>query len=200
MRAAERLFARRGLEVTLDDVAAAAGVGIGTVYRRFANKQGLIIAAFGETVAEMAEATDAADADPDTRRGFTRLCEWYCERIAADRGYGELMTELPYVTQYFATVSERITPTVLRLIDKAVAEGVLRPGIAASDVFAMVTMVGAIASFAEPIDPGLWRRYLGIILDGLRADGFSRQSLAVPPLHVDDVDAAKSAVFAGRRG
>jgi AcrR family transcriptional regulator len=180
LRAAEDLFARRGLAVTLDDVAAAAGVGVGTVYRRFANKQELIIAAFGGTVSEMAEVTDAAYADPDTWRGLTRLCEWYCEHMAADRGFGELMLELPDMTKHFAALRERIAPVVLRLIDKAVAEGVLRPGIAASDVFAMVTMTEAIASCAEPAEPDLWRRYLGIILDGLRAEGFSRQPLAVP--------------------
>ncbi|PPJ15685.1 TetR family transcriptional regulator [Nocardia nova] len=181
LRAANELFARRGLEVTLDDVAEAAGVGVGTVYRRFANKQELIAAVFDQSVAEMAEATDAAHADPDTWRGLSRLFEWYCEHMALDRGFGELMLEIPDVSERFATLRERITPMVLRLIDKAVAEGVVRPGIAASDLFAMVTMVEAIASLAEPVDPELWRRYVSILLDGVRADAIPRLPLAVAP-------------------
>ncbi|MBV7705758.1 TetR family transcriptional regulator [Nocardia sp. 852002-20019_SCH5090214] len=199
LRAARELFADRGLEVTLDDVAEAAGVGVGTVYRRFANKQELIGEVFDQTVNDMAEATEAAYADPDTWHGLTRLFEWSCEHMASNRGFGEVMLELPDAMERFVSVRERIKPMVTRLFDKAVAEGVLRPGIAASDFFAMINMVEAIASFAKPVNPDVWRRYMSIVLDGVRGDCIPRQPLTVPPLNDDDIDNAKEAVFACRR-
>ncbi|MET9214719.1 MULTISPECIES: TetR/AcrR family transcriptional regulator [unclassified Nocardia] len=199
LQAARVLFAARGLTVTLDEVAEAAGVGVGTVYRRFANKQELMGAVLTRAVTEMAEATEAAAADPDTWRGLSGLFEWYCEQLATDRGLGEVMLEFPDVTERFVAVRERIEPVVLRLIDRAVAEGVVRPGFAASDLFAMVTMVAAVARFAAPVNPELWRRYSGILLDGVRADGAARPPLAVAPMDVDDVYSAKSAVFTGHR-
>ncbi|AHH16535.1 TetR/AcrR family transcriptional regulator [Nocardia nova] len=197
--AARSLFAERGLEVTLDDVAEAAGVGVGTVYRRFANKQELIAEVFDQTVNEMAEATEAAYADPDTWHGLAQLFEWSCEHMAGNRGFGEVMLELPDAMERFASVRDRIKPMVTRLIDRAVAEGVVRPGIAASDFFAMIHMVEAIATFSKPVDPQVWRRYMGIVLDGVRADHLPRVPLEVPPLEDDDVDQAKAAVFACRR-
>jgi AcrR family transcriptional regulator len=186
--------------VSLDDVAAAAGVGIGTVYRRFANKHELITELFEQTVTEMAEATEAAGADPDTWHGLTHLCEWYCEHMAANRGFSEVMLELPDVTARFTTVRQRMEPAITHLIDKAVTEGVLRPGIVVTDLFAMINMVEAIANFAKPVNPELWRRYLAIILDGVRADDTSRPALTVPPLDTAGIEKAREAVFACRRG
>ncbi|NKY51911.1 TetR/AcrR family transcriptional regulator [Nocardia vermiculata] len=199
LRAARELFAERGLEVTLDDVAEAAGVGVGTVYRRFSNKQELIGEVFDQTVTDMAEATEAAYADPDTWHGVRRLFEWSCEHMATNRGFGEVMLELPDAMERFASVRDRIKPMVTRLIDKAVTEGVLRPEISGSDFFAMINMVEAIASFARPVNPQLWRRYMCLVLDGARADRVPRVPLTVPPLNDDDVDQAKAAVFACRK-
>lgn len=199
LRAARDLFAERGLEVTLDDVAEAAGVGVGTVYRRFANKQELIAEVFEQTVTDMAEAAEAAYADPDTWHGLCRLFEWSCNHMAGNRGFGEVMLELPDAMERFVSVRNRIKPVVTRLIDKAVSEGVLRPDIAASDFFAMISMVEAIATFARPVNPELWRRYAAIILDGVRADHLPRVPLTVPPLNDDEVDHAKAEVFACRK-
>ncbi|NKY88485.1 TetR/AcrR family transcriptional regulator [Nocardia veterana] len=194
LRAATDLFAERGLEVTLDNVAEAAGVGVGTVYRHFSDKKRLVAEAFEQTVTAMAEATESAFRDPDTWRGLTRLFEWYCEHMAANRGFGEVMLELPDAEQRFASVRERIRPMVLGLIDKALAEGVLRPGVTATDLFAMVNMVESIAGFARPVNPDVWRRYMSIVLDGVRADPVPRTPLAAEPLTADEVARAKAAL------
>lgn len=197
--AARELFADRGLEVTLDDVAEAAGVGVGTVYRRFAGKTELIAEVFDRSVTDMAEAAEAAEADPDTWHGVTYLFEWCCEHMSGNRGFGEVILELPDAVERFESVRDRIRPMIARLIGRAVAEGVLRPGIAASDFFAMAHMVEAIASFAKPVDAGLWRRYMNIVLDGVRADHIPRPPLTVPALDDNDMDQAKVAVFACRK-
>ncbi|QIS22190.1 TetR/AcrR family transcriptional regulator [Nocardia terpenica] len=199
IEAARDLFAERGLEVTLDDVAEAAGVGVGTVYRRFANKQELIVEVFDRSVADMAEATEAACRNPDAWAGFSELFDYCCTHMSANRGFSEVLLELPDPMERFASVRSRIQPSMAALMNRAHAAGVLREGITATDFFSMVNMVESIAAFARPVNPEVWRRYMAIVLDGVRSDSIPRQALTVPPMADDDVDCAKAAVFAARK-
>lgn len=197
--AARRLFAERGLEVTLDDVAEAAGVGVGTVYRRFANKQELIAEVFEQAVADMVEATEAAYRNSDPWAGLAELFEWSCQHMAANRGFGEVILELPDALERFVSVRDHIKPAVGRIMRRASEAGVLRPGIGEADFFAMVTMVESVAAFARPVNPGLWRRYMTIVLDGIRADTLPRQPLTTPALTDAEIDRAKAAVCPPRK-
>ncbi|MCM6776350.1 TetR/AcrR family transcriptional regulator [Nocardia sp. CDC159] len=190
--AARELFAERGLDVTLDDVAEAARVGVGTVYRRFANKRELIEEVFDQHVAQMAEATERANHHPDPWVGLTDLFEWACQHMAGNRGFSEVMLELPDAMERFASVRSRIKPALEQLMNRAHAAGVLREGITGTDFFAMVNMVESMAAFSRPINPDTWRRYMAIVLDGVRADDMPRLPLTVPPLTDDEVDRAKA--------
>ncbi len=199
LAAARELFAERGLEVTLDDVAEAAKVGVGTVYRRFANKRELIEEVFDQHVAAMAEATERCNNNPDPWAGVVELFEWACQHMAGNRGFSAVMLELPDAMERFASVRERIKPALQQLMDRAHAAGVLRPGITGTDFFAMVNMVESMAAFSRPVNPETWRRYMAIVLDGIRADSVPRLPLTVPPLTDDEVDQAKAACFAPRK-
>lgn len=199
LEAARRLFAERGLEVTLDDVAEAAGVGVGTVYRRFANKQELIVEVFEHNVAEMAEIFESANRNPDPWAGLTEVFEYACLHMAQNRGFGEVMLEIPDAMARFASVRERIKPAIEALIERARSAGVLREGIVPSDFFALVSMVEAIADFARPVDTQVWRRYMTIVLDGVRADCVPRSPLTVPPMDEEAIDRAKAACVAPRK-
>lgn len=199
LEAARRLFAERGLDVTLDDVAEAAGVGVGTVYRRFANKQELIAEVFEHQVSEMAEVVEVANDNPDPWAALTAVFEYSCRHMAVNRGFGEVMLEIPDAMERFVSVRERIKPAIERMIDRAHATGALREGIAASDFFAMVNMVESVASFARSVNPEIWRRYMAIVLDGIRADCLPRQPLTVPPFTDEEIDRAKAACFGDRR-
>ena len=199
VEAARGLFAEHGLEVTLDDVAEAAGVGVGTVDRRYSNKQELILEVFEHAVASMAEATERANRNPDPWAGLVELSEWACEHLAGNRGFSEVILELPDAMERFVSVRDRIKPAVTRLIDRGRDAGVLRPGIEASDFFAIMNMVESIAATSKSVNDQVWRRYLAIALDGIRADAMPRQPLSVPPLSDDEVDRAKAESFACRR-
>src|SRR5690349_14672068 len=91
LEAAREVFAERGLDATLHDVARQAGVGIGTAYRRFANKQELINAVIGQQVDDIEAILRSALADPDPWRGVVD----YMERAVAiqvhDRAFGQIM-------------------------------------------------------------------------------------------------------------
>src|SRR5690349_24329081 len=65
LTAARELFAEQGFEITLDDIARQAGVGVATAYRRFANKGEVLDALVVEQTVEVAAAADEGLADPD---------------------------------------------------------------------------------------------------------------------------------------
>ncbi|WP_328404879.1 MULTISPECIES: TetR/AcrR family transcriptional regulator [unclassified Nocardia] len=197
--AARELFADHGLEITLDDVAERAGVGVGTVYRRFANKKELIAEVFEQNMSEFGDAADAAYAHPDPWQGLVQFFEYACRHLATNRGFSEVMLELENDMERFAAVRDRLKPTVAAVIDRARDAGTLAPDVEASDFFALIHMVDALAEFSRPVNPDVWQRYMAIALNGVRADAMPRQPLTVPALTDEEVELAKSHVCAGRK-
>ncbi|MFE3192525.1 TetR/AcrR family transcriptional regulator [Nocardia sp. NPDC059240] len=197
--AARELFADRGLEVTLDDVAERAGVGVGTVYRRFANKQELISEVFDQMVTELGGAVDVALHHPDPWQGLVDLFEYSCRHIAVNRGFGEVILELHDSMDRFCVMKDRIRPGMQAVIQRAKDVGALQPDVEAGDFFAMVNMVDGIAGFARPVNPDVWERYMALILNGVRGDGVPRMPLTQPPLTEEEVERAKAAACPPRK-
>ena len=93
LEAAGQVFAERGLEVTLDEIARHAGVGVGTVYRRFPDKEELIEALFDRAPRAAVAAADRALATPDSWEGLVGFLDDAFELQAADRGLKELVVQ-----------------------------------------------------------------------------------------------------------
>ena len=89
---ARQVFAERGLNASLEDIARRAGVGVGTLYRRFPSREDLIGAVFAEKMAVYADAVDAALADSDPWRGFCGFIERVCGLQTEDVGFADLLT------------------------------------------------------------------------------------------------------------
>ena len=89
-RPPREVFAERGLGVTLDDIAHHAGVGVGTVYRRFPDKEQLIDALFEARIEELVAVADAGLPNPDALAGLVHFLERGLELQAGDRGLKEL--------------------------------------------------------------------------------------------------------------
>src|SRR5436305_10369575 len=85
LRAAAEVFTTRGLQVSLDDVAQHAGVGVGTVYRRFPDKESLVEALFEERIQAMVALAEKALAEPDSWTGLVTFLESACAELATDR-------------------------------------------------------------------------------------------------------------------
>ncbi|MGX1804573.1 TetR/AcrR family transcriptional regulator [Nocardia sp. NPDC055321] len=199
VEAARELFADRGLEISLDDVAERAGVGIGTVYRRFTGKDELIAEVFAANVGEFAIAAETAAAHPDPWEGLVQFFEYACTHLATNRGLSEVMLELDNDLDDLAEMRNRIKPVISAVVDRARAAGVIQPEIEPSDIFALVHMVDSLAEFARPVNPDLWKRYEAVILNGIRADATPRRPLTVPPLTDEQVEQAKSHICTGRK-
>ena len=89
--AASEAFAEHGLDVTLNDVAAWAGVGVGTVYRRFANKEELIDELFERRLDRLGELAAEVGEDPDAWHALTTFLEGSMQLMLEDRGFMEIL-------------------------------------------------------------------------------------------------------------
>lgn len=190
--AARELFADRGLEVTLDDVAAHAGVGVGTVYRRFDNRDQLIEGVFVEHLHEVASRLTTALESPDTWNGVVTLFTYVGESMAGDRGLAAVMMRIDHTAPAIESAKLAMTSLIEQVHQRGVEEGVLRPEIERTDFFAFFTMLSAIADVTQSTAPGTWRRYLDLLLDSIRADGH-RQPLTTPALTDAQIRQAQAA-------
>ncbi|MFJ9246830.1 TetR/AcrR family transcriptional regulator [Streptomyces sp. NPDC101776] len=166
MVAAREVFRDRGLAATLDDVARHAGLGVGTAYRHFANKEELVDAVFEDMIDQVEASAREAAADPDPWHGLASSLEKVCELQAHDRGLREVMLGTGKAAQRHALVDRRIRPLVDPLIARAKEQGALRADVEPLDLPMIQLMVAAIADRTGV--PDLWRRYLRLLLDGMR--------------------------------
>ncbi|MFE5642447.1 TetR/AcrR family transcriptional regulator [Rhodococcus sp. NPDC056516] len=197
--AARELFAEEGIDVTLDDVARRAGVGVGTVYRRFASKEELIDGVFQQNFADMAAAAEASLSNPDPWDGLVTFAEFACSRMSVNRGLKDVMNGTDEGCEQLACQRSIVEPSVERIFYRAQDAGMLRPDAVVTDLFGLVFMVGAVTEFAQPVNPTVWRRYLSVMLDGLRTEGLHRDPLPLPPLSADELHEAKQCLKDRRR-
>ncbi len=186
LTAAGELFAERGLAVTLDDIARHAGVGVGTVYRRYPDKELLIDALFEERLKALCEAAEAALGVEEPWDGLVLFFERGGELQARDRGLKELIADHAHGGECLIRARDRLRVLVTELFDRAKAAGVVRPDAEALDTPMIFMMLGPLMERAHDVDPDLWRRYLGLILDGLRPEPAT--PLPRPALRPDQLD------------
>jgi AcrR family transcriptional regulator len=167
LQEARRLFAERGIDAPLDELATRAGVGAGTVYRHVPNRDALMRELYDAGVAELHDlATEIVGAETGWRS-----VELYLERLGAwvaDQPY------LPAVMRRVAELDPSYRPgaefeqVVDGLVARAQAEGSLRPDVTAVDLSILVDMLGSLGQYGQEYLP-FWRRQLTIVLDGLKA-------------------------------
>ncbi|MEV6912497.1 TetR family transcriptional regulator [Amycolatopsis sp. NPDC051071] len=188
--AARDVFGERGLEATLDDVAHHAGVGVGTVYRRFPSKEHLVEAMFVdqfETIRKLAEEALRAE---DPWEGFTRFTWRAAELHAGDRGLREVMLSNVFGHEHVAEAKTQLVPLITQLVARAQAAGALRADVVPTDMPLLHQMIGSVIEFTQSTQPDLWRRCLALLLDGLRAEPGAATPLPHPPLDFEALDEA----------
>src|SRR5690242_16241755 len=116
----------------MDEVARRAGVGVGTVYRRFPDKELLVEALFDQRVEELVALAEAARAEPDPFAGLVRFFETFLTVQAADRGLKDVVLGTARGAGRAARARERIRPIVDELLARARAAGEIRDDVEAS--------------------------------------------------------------------
>lgn len=188
LAAAADVFSERGLDATLDEVARAAGVGVGTVYRRFPDKDSLVQELFKDRIDGLVTIADQACAAADPWEGLVSYLEFAVSAMAADLGLRQMMTFATYGRDQVCYARERMRPVISRLVERAQAAGDLRGDLEPTDVKLIIFMLAAVAEYAATVRPDIWRRYLALLLDGLRPSRETVSELPVSAPSVDDIE------------
>jgi AcrR family transcriptional regulator len=164
LEAAERVFAERGVDASLEDVARAADIGAATLYRRFGTKQALVREVLEAFFSQLLALADEALTEPP-ERCLDRFLETVGYELAARRGFmhgmwgelapAELIAELQARTQ--------------QLLKKAQDGGGIREQVGVDDIAATVWALRGIIHTSEQSVPGTWRRHLTYTLAGFRS-------------------------------
>ena len=162
LEAARAAFAEHGLEIGVDEIAQRAGVGVGTLYRRFPSKASLVHAIFEQRVDDLAPAIERALAEADPWDGFVGLVFAIAGQQASDQGFGQMVLRLgPDAVP--GDVRRRLVGPLEELLTRAQASGRARRDVAAADLPGIVRLAVTAATEGDP------RRHVGFLLDGLRA-------------------------------
>jgi AcrR family transcriptional regulator len=203
---AMRADARRNLELILDAatiefgehgpdagvaaIASRAGVGTGTIFRRFPSKDDLMVAVFERRAEQfIAEAHEVvAQLEPgDALAWFVTIA---VEAQVHDRGFCEMATQLLREGRAYEA-HERLLNEVRTLVENAKAAGAVREDIAAEDFPVLIQALATAGLLTEHVAPGMWRRYVALFMDGLRPGSGTR--LEPAPLTAEQVTESFSA-------
>jgi AcrR family transcriptional regulator len=164
--AAQRLFEERGLSVTLDDIAEAAGVNVATAYRHFANKHELARAFLGQIIEQAATIAEEAAAVEDPWQGLTDFLTRTLELMVANRGLHDIFTP-GLADDWLDRLDGHIEPIMRGLIARAQDAGAIRDGIEPGDLGVILQMLATVSDVRTDDRDALLGRYLELVLAGL---------------------------------
>jgi len=168
LAAARERFSAEGLHCQMEDIARCAGVGVGTVYRHFPNKNDLVAALVADRFQRLAERAEAALAEEDPWQAFCDLIRHSAAVQMRDRALSEFMASQPDLGQE-AAVASGLADLTEQLMTKAQRGGGMRKDAVIEDVPTLICGLCAITAGAAGSMPELnWERYVEIMLDGLR--------------------------------
>ena len=167
LSAGRELFAREGPEAQMDEIAAHAGVGIGTIYRHFPTKEALLTEMVRVRFQEFAAIATLVEGTVDPRDALETVMRRSAEAVEGDMGFqlammGSNQLEWEGIEEQKAVLAAVLT----RIIRRAVGAGVVRDDFTFED-FGMM-MCGITSTMYYKPGSADWRRHLAIILDGVR--------------------------------
>jgi AcrR family transcriptional regulator len=170
--AARIAFAEAGLDVGVEEIARRAGVGKGTLYRRFPTKEVLVRAIFEDILDEVEQLVDEVEKIPDAGEAFARYLGSAARMQASNQGFFDVVAQRLGSAALTDDQRQRIVAAAARPLGRAQAAGAVRADLVPEDVVLMLRMVGATtrpAPDGSPMDEH-WPRYLGLLLDALRPE------------------------------
>ena len=174
--AARTAFAEAGLDVGVEEIARRAGVGKGTLYRRFPTKEALVRAIFEDILDEIERIVGDSEAEPDPWTAFTTYLSTTARLQASNQGFYDVVAQRLGAAALTDEQRRQVMDATARMLERAQQANVVRADLVPEDVQLMLRMVGATtrpAMDGSPMDDH-WPRYLGLLLDGLRPESATR--------------------------
>ena len=169
VEAARHVVSRDGAEARMDEIAREAGVGVGTVYRRFPTKEALVASVLEEFAATTLEGISAAaDATP-AWTAFDQSLNVLAENLAQNRGLLDALEPEVRRSPPVLELRGRLLATLEPVLAAAQDAGVVRADVAIVDVLALASLVTRMPAPVREEDPRGWERFLAVVLDGLRS-------------------------------
>ena len=181
--AAVRVFTEKGLDAGVDEIAREAGLGVGTLYRRFPTKEDLVGAVLEDRVEGMVAALEAAAAEDDPWAALEQALQAIGEAVVFQHAALHDIKRSGGHAPLIRAGRERILALLGAIIARGQAAGVVRDDLAAVDALALSGMLARLPAWQLEQDPGIWRRYLGLMLDGLRPE--AARPLPQPPTRAE---------------
>jgi AcrR family transcriptional regulator len=167
VKAARKVFSDKGQDAQMDDIARRAKVGVGTVYRHFPTKEALLEELVRESFRELAQMWIAALERPDPWDTFVE-CMWRSAELhAGDRAFTEVIAEAKMAVADQAASETGLNDSLMGLVRRCQAAGTMREDLTLDDLQALFCGLGAVMA-RDPGDGSVWRRYLTLMIDGLR--------------------------------
>lgn len=185
LTAATEVFAERGLDASLEEIARRAAVSIGTLYNHFPTRESLFDAIFPARMSILDERAAAALADADPWNGFVMFTEALFALHAEDRGLNDALAQRVPLSPGLIEACHRCFGHLDRLITRARDSGQLRADFEIADFAALVWAMGQVIRESVDVAPRAWRRCLAFFLDGLRAG--AAHPVPVPALTPDQL-------------
>ena len=169
LEAAKAAFATSGVDVPAKEIAAAAGVGVGTLYRHFPRRSDLVVAVLQREIDAYADLGPELSAAHAPAAALAQWLRRYTAFVATKRG---LATALHSGDPAFDALPgyfwERLGPVLGDLLDAATAAGETRADVSAHD---LLTAVSLLCHSAPDTGPDYSHRMVGLLIDGLRVSG-----------------------------
>jgi AcrR family transcriptional regulator len=186
LSAARAALAEHGTDVTMELIALRAGVGVGTVYRRFPDKEALIEALFEDKLKQLIDLAELELAQPDPWEALVGFLRSVAELQSSNRGLQEVLHGSVYMQQGVAAARNLLLPMIGTLLERAQAAGSVRRDVATADIPVILLMLSSLALYTYDTRPDVWQRYLDIILAGLHTQP-EQQPFSVPALSDDEL-------------
>jgi AcrR family transcriptional regulator len=178
LSAARAVFAERGTNAPLEEIARRADVGIATLYRRFRTREDLLAAAFEPKLCAYAAASRAACAEPDPWIGFCGFVWAVCEMQASDAAFADVVALTFPATDGLDRRLRQATSGLDDVIARAKATGDLRSDFVRQDLIVLLMANAGVLNATHGHAPQAWRRFAAYMLDAFAAPG--RSPLPVP--------------------
>src|SRR5215469_6480779 len=169
LASAREVFGESGADACIDEIADRAGVGVGTVYRRFASKDALIDELLRLALEELVAAAEHALGRTDGH-GLEELLRAFGQSFADHARYANLLLE----RQPDASAASLIRQATSELTARAITAGAISPGVNARDITALISAMRGLVQAEGDLEADSWQRFLDIHLAGLAGSARSR--------------------------
>ncbi|CAN5710836.1 TetR/AcrR family transcriptional regulator [soil metagenome] len=168
--AAQREFAARGVDASLEKIAREAGVSIGTLYRHFPTRLNLLMAAFEPRVREFLDGAERALEMDGPWEAFVAYLENLFAVQAGDRGFNDFLSRRFTDSAETERIHDQMCQHIDDVLTRAQDAGEVRPDITQADIVNLIWSNGRINAATNATAPNAWRRQLHLMLDAYRAE------------------------------